>query len=52
MECIDWFNNRRLFEDFGSIPSAEHEKDHLLTTEPPVTLQMAEPPLHSTPAVQ
>ena len=46
LEWVDWFNNRRLFEDLGWIPPAEHEKNHWLTTGPSATLQMAEPTLH------
>jgi putative transposase len=46
LEWVDWFNNRRLFEDLGSIPPAEHEKNHWLTTGPSATLQMAKPTLH------
>ena len=46
LEWVDWFNNRRLFEDLGWIPPAEHEKTYYLTNEPSATLQMAEPTLH------
>jgi putative transposase len=46
LEWVDWFNNRRLFEDLGWIPPAEHEAAHWSTTEPSATLQLAKQPLH------
>ena len=28
LECVDWFNNRRLLEPIGNIPLAEAEERH------------------------
>jgi putative transposase len=46
LEWVDWFNNRRLDEDLGWIPPAEHEAAHWSTTKPSATLQLAKPSLY------
>jgi len=28
LECVDWFNNRRLLEPIGNIPPAEAKANH------------------------
>ena len=46
LEWVDWFNNRRLFEDLGSIPPTEPESDYYATTPSSENTRMAEPSLH------
>ena len=35
LEWVDWFNNRRLLEPIGNIPSAEAEKSYYAMTDQP-----------------
>jgi putative transposase len=46
LEWVDWFNNRRLYEDLGSIPPAEAESNHYATTTPSENPRMAEQSLY------
>ena len=46
LEWVDWFNNRRLFEDLGWIPPAEAESDYHAITHSSENPRMAEPSLH------
>ncbi|WP_273543975.1 hypothetical protein [Micromonospora fiedleri] len=38
VECIDWYNNRRLHGELGHVPPAEHEARHAMTH--PVTASL------------
>jgi transposase InsO family protein len=33
LECVDWFNNRRLLESIGYIPPEEREEEYYRITE-------------------
>jgi putative transposase len=46
LEWVDWFNNRRLFEDLGWIPPAEAESHYYATTQSSEHPRMAEPSLY------
>ena len=46
LEWVDWFNNRRLFEELGWIPPAEAESHHYATTTPSEDPRMTEPSLY------
>lgn len=46
LEWVDWFNNRRLFEDLGWIPPAEAESHYYATTPSSENPRMAEPSLY------
>ena len=35
LECVDWFNNRRLSEPIGNIPPAEAEERYYAMLEQP-----------------
>ncbi len=46
LECIDWFNNRRLLEPIGNIPPAEYEIRYWTESGRTDTVGLKQPSLH------